>query len=76
MQDGEPEKRQLLPQQQKPKPKLQLELQPEPQHEPKPKPKPTPIAGSRGGAVQPRTQNPKAPAGPGPTLMTGSSMAQ
>jgi len=46
-QDGEPENRQLLPQQHKPKPKLQLTLQPEPRHEPKPKPKQTPIPARR-----------------------------
>jgi hypothetical protein len=75
MQDGAPEKRQLLQQKQKPKPKLQLTLQPEPQHEPKPKLQPTPMLARRCDTFQPPTQTQKAPDSPGPTLTTGLSMA-
>jgi len=76
MQDGEPEKHQLLRRQQNPKPKLQLTLQPEPRHKPKSKPKPTPIPARRWETVQAQTESQTVPTGPGPALTMGSSIAE
>ena len=65
-QDGGPEKRQQL--QQQPKPRLPLKVQPKLQHEPKAKSAPT--LSRWWETVPPRTQNQRAPIGPG-----GSSTA-
>jgi hypothetical protein len=73
VQGGEPEERQLL-QQLKSKLALKLKQQSEQQHQPKPER--TLTVTSRWETVQPRTQNQRVPAGPGPTATSGSSMAE
>jgi len=69
MQGSKPKKHQLQ-QQWKPK----LKQQSGQQHQPKPKPTPTPAR--RWETVQPSSLSDRAPTSPGPTAMSGSSMAE